>query len=245
MARHVRDLRLAFESMCEPDARDPWWTPAPLRGPEVPRRVAVCVDPGSEGVDPDVAAGVRRAAGALRDAGYEVEEVDAPAVAQARDVWAAEVLAEVRVGFLPILEQVASKEALSFLNHAFEAVPPPDYAGYVGRFSARNGVARAWSQFAERYPLVLGPVATAQPFPVGFDLEGPDAVRALLNRLRLVVTANLLALPVAVVPVGMGEQSGLPQGVQLIGGRYREDLCLEAAEAIEERLGVVTPIDPR
>jgi amidase len=36
----------------------------------------------------------------------------------------------------------------------------------------------------------------------------------------------------------------LPQGVQLIGPRYREDLCLDAAQAIEDRLGVLTPIDP-
>jgi hypothetical protein len=27
--------------------------------------------------------------------------------------------------------------------------------------------------------------------------------------------------------------------------RYREDLCLDAAQAIEERLGSFTPIDPR
>jgi amidase len=32
--------------------------------------------------------------------------------------------------------------------------------------------------------------------------------------------------------------------VQLIGDRYREDLCLAAAQAIEERVGVFTPIDP-
>jgi amidase len=33
--------------------------------------------------------------------------------------------------------------------------------------------------------------------------------------------------------------------VEVIGANFREDLCLEAAEAIEERLGVITPIDPR
>jgi hypothetical protein len=39
--------------------------------------------------------------------------------------------------------------------------------------------------------------------------------------------------------------SGLPQGVQLIGGLYREDLCLDAAAAIEKRLGNITPTEPR
>jgi hypothetical protein len=30
-----------------------------------------------------------------------------------------------------------------------------------------------------------------------------------------------------------------------IGPRYREDLCLDAAAAIEARLGTISPIDPR
>jgi amidase len=38
---------------------------------------------------------------------------------------------------------------------------------------------------------------------------------------------------------------GLPQGVQLIGAPYREDLYLDAAAAIERRLGTPAPIDPR
>jgi amidase len=46
------------------------------------------------------------------------------------------------------------------------------------------------------------------------------------------------------VPTGLDEH-GLPPGVQLIGRAYREDLCLDAAEAVEDRLGVLTPVDPR
>lgn len=36
-----------------------------------------------------------------------------------------------------------------------------------------------------------------------------------------------------------------PQVVQVIGPRYREDLCLDAVAALEETFGVITPIDPR
>lgn len=53
---------------------------------------------------------------------------------------------------------------------------------------------------------------------------------------------NLLGLPAASVPTGLW--SGLPLGVQVIGSRYREDLCLDAAEAIEAQRGLSTPIDP-
>jgi hypothetical protein len=34
-------------------------------------------------------------------------------------------------------------------------------------------------------------------------------------------------------------------GVQVIGARYREALCLDAAEVVEARHALATPIDPR
>jgi amidase len=45
-------------------------------------------------------------------------------------------------------------------------------------------------------------------------------------------------------PAGRDQETGLPIGVLITGRRLREDLCLEAAEAIEARLGLATPIDP-
>lgn len=245
MARHARDLRLAFESMCGADARDPWWAPAPLRGPEPARpiRVALTTNPGGLGVDPAVAAGVRKAASALADAGYAVEEVEPPMVAEATACWGSIVIGEVQAAFLSVMEQTASPDTMKFMRSAIEAIPPPDYAGYVGALAERLGIARAWAHFHEQYPLVLGPVATMPPFAVGRDLEGPEAVLEIQQSLRLVVAMNLLGLPAVVAPVGV--DGGLPQAVQLIGGRFREDLCLDAAEAIEQRLGVITPIDPR
>jgi amidase len=35
-----------------------------------------------------------------------------------------------------------------------------------------------------------------------------------------------------------------PVGVQIVAGHYREDLCLLAGKAIEERGTPVSPIDP-
>ena len=65
-----------------------------------------------------------------------------------------------------------------------------------------------------------------------------------LGPMRPVVPANLLGLPSACVPAGRDETTGVPIGVLVTGQRFREDLCLEAAEAIEARLGLVTPIEP-
>ena len=55
-----------------------------------------------------------------------------------------------------------------------------------------------------------------------------------------VVLVNILGLPSCAVPVG--SDGGLPQAVQLIGWRFREDLLLDAAQAIEDRAPVLTPI---
>jgi amidase len=112
----------------------------------------------------------------------------------------------------------------------------------MGALSVRNTHARNWSQFFSEYDLVLGPVCAMQPFELDFDLASGENTLQVAAALGLVVTCNLLGLPAAVVPVGVA--NGLPQGVQLIGARYHEAACLDAAEAIEAALGVVTPIDP-
>ncbi len=234
MARHV---------MSGPDARDPWWTPAPLVGPTVekPIKVAVCTNPGNSGVDSNVAAGVRKAAQLLSAAGYVIEEVDPPAIAEATDIWAQLVAADIRAAFLPAMKEMACPDALAFVNHFLGIMPESTLPSYIQALAERNRMARAWAQFALQYPLILGPVATIQPFPIGYDIAGKAQVQELLHTMRLVVSVNLLGLPSVAIPVGVAD--GLPQGVQIIGARYREDLCLDAAEAIERQVGVLTPID--
>jgi amidase len=82
MARRVADLRAAFEVLAGPSWRDPWSVPAPLLGPEpaTPIRVAFVVDPAGQGTADQVQEGVRKAATALEDAGYAVEEVQPPSI---------------------------------------------------------------------------------------------------------------------------------------------------------------------
>jgi amidase len=244
MARNVADLRLALRNMSGPDARDPWWTPAPLEVQNAgePVKVALSVDPGKQGVDPDVADGVRKAAQVLVDAGYIVEEMDPPVVQEAAELWAKLVGAEVRVLMLDSLKKVISHDALEFLYQFLAGIPEIDLPTYMREFANRNAIARKWTKFAERYPLILGPVSTMPPFLVGRDLAGVDAVQEFRNSLRLVVSVNLLGLPAVVVPVGLSK--GIPQGVQIIGPMYREDLCFDAAERIERILRMPAPIDP-
>jgi amidase len=242
MARHVADLRLALRVMSQPSARDPWYAPVPLVGhPIVPARVAVVVDPADRATSPQVAEGVRRAAGALRDAGYEVEEVAPPDIALAARTWFDMLCAELRIMW-SLMSPMVSDDANQFMNTFLELYPPAGLTEYVRTFIARQALGRAWAEFQQTYPLVLTPISTEPPFPVGTDLHA-DGVAAILGSMPMVVAVNLLGLPAAAVPAGVGD--GLPQVVQVIGPRFREDLCLAAAEAIEAACGIPAPIDPR
>jgi amidase len=107
----------------------------------------------------------------------------------------------------------------------------------------RYKIAQEWELFMKQYPLVLGPVSTLQPFEVGYDLAGPEQLNQFIRSMGLTEICNLLGLPSVAIPVQVVD--GLPQGVQLIGPRYHEDLCFDAAEIIEQQQGVFTPIEPR
>ena len=243
MARCVEDLRLALSVMARFDPGDPCWTPAPRVGarPPEPIRVAVSVDPGGWGCAPVVAAGVGLAAKALAEAGYAVEEVEPPLIQEAAQVIKRLIDTEVR-SYLPVMRTMISEDAVTVLD-SFVSDTLPDLQAYMKAIAKRHAIAQEWRLFMQRYPLVLGPVSTQPAFKVGHDLTGPENALAFIRSVTLTKICSLLGLPSVALPVGVSD--GLPQGVQLIAVRCREDLCFDAAAAVEARLGVFTPIDPR
>jgi len=245
MARSVADLRVALAAASGFDRRDPWWVPAPAApgAPAEPRRIAVCADPLGMGVETQVADGVRRAADALADAGYALEEAEAPRIAEAMEIWASLLFTEVRAALLETVRLVCSADAVRSLDLIAPCAPDLDKAGLMRALAGRTTLLREWLAFFERYPLILGPVSTARPFAVGDDVHSEARSRAILESQRLIVAVNLLNLPVAVAPAGIA--GGLPQAVQIIGPPFAEGWCLDAAAALETALGPMTPIDPR
>ena len=243
MARHVQDLRLALDIMSQPDPRDPWWTPAYRLSSTIPGpvKVALNADPTGHGGSPIVKEGVRKAADILANAGYVIEEMDPPCIRES-----AQVIQQLDMefkSFLPKILPMMSQEAKTVLENGIVGDAKPDLPTYMNAIADRHRIAREWNQFLERYPLVLGPVSTLQPFEVGYDLAGPEEMSHFLWSIGLTKVCNLIGLPSVAIPIQVVD--GLPQGVQLIGPRFHEDLCLDAAEIIEQQQGVFTPIDPR
>jgi amidase len=240
LAREVRDVRLGLDVMSRRDPRDPWWVPAPLVGPKpaAPIKVALAKIPGDMDTDPKVTAMLRKAADHLAEAGYAVSEVELPHLNATWDLWLHLIVSEIRVLQQEAMEAAASPDFRKAFDGLLALSPGLDLAGYMKGISERSRHIRDWMMFLEEYPLALTPTTVRRTPAVNADLGGDQASRDIFhNDMRFISAINVLGLPAAVTPVGLVD--GLPVGVQIVGSRYREDLCLDAAEAIESRVGVL------
>jgi amidase len=245
LARHVADLDRAFEIMAGPTWRDPWTVPVPLHGPDLPGpvRVALVLDPAGQGTARQVQDGLRKAASALEDAGYVVDELEPPGIdAAARALVVMDSTPGVRAVWEQLVAPSSPDGVRRFASAFFAAAGEPDGAAAEEAFATRHALLRAWGEFQERHPLIVAPIATEIPALAGTDLD-EGRIAEDIRIMRMATAVNALGLPAVAVPVGLGD--GLPQAVQIIGPRYREDLSLAAARALEDRLGAITPIDPQ
>lgn len=240
LARHVADVRLALEVMSQPDPRDPWWVPAPLVGekPKGPIKVALAKIPEDMEVDPSVAAALRQAADHLERSGYRVSEVELPDINGVWQTWCDIITNETVVMQEAAMLKVTSEDFHKAWGGMKGKANVLDLKSWMQATAARNGHIRAWQLFFEDYPVVLAPT-TVKPTPgPREDTVSPKRVREIFwGEIRFISAINVLGLPGAVVPVALHD--GKPIGVQLIAGRYREDLALDAAAAIEKRAGVL------
>ncbi len=242
MARQVGDVRRGLEVVMGSHRADPQSVDVPLHGPPVSKRVALVPEPFGGETDAQIADGVRRAGQALADAGYEVDEVEPPFLFDVYFAWAELMSTTLAVTMANDLGLIG-EGGLRFLELTDAGFPRATPESTTLLHQNRFRLARAWREFFTTYPLIVGPTWTLSPFPLGFDITDAESALKVVEMARFVLPANLLGLPAACVPVGFASE--LPTGVQIIGDLFRDDLCLNAAEAIEQSLGVLTPIDPR
>ncbi|MEU9622464.1 MULTISPECIES: amidase [unclassified Streptomyces] len=245
LARSVGDLRLAYEVLAGVDPRDPRAVPVPAYGEPLPGpvKVAVVPDPGGHGVHPTIRAAVETAAGALRDAGYDVREAeDVPRLDEALDAYGRITVTEFATTW-PVVRKLLGEGGDRFIAMSMEQTPPASADEFMKLMGTWMNIRRSWAEFLDEYPLLLGPVFTEPPVEPGLesrDRAGRDRVGSAM---RLCTVTSFVGVPGVAVPTGVVD--GLPSGVQIVGRAFREDLCLAAAQAIEARLGVFTPVDPR
>ncbi len=243
MARHVADVRAGLLTIAGAHDRDPRAVPVVLADRAQGRalRVAVCAAPPAGSTHAEVAAAIQGAADAFSDAGAHVTEAIPASFARAVELWGLILNEELRVQ-RPLLEMVMGEDGKRFLGFADEVYPAIDVATLMLAFGERNAVDLEWHDFLTEYDVLLIPTWTQPPFELGADVRSVEAAQGVLEQIRPVLPANLLGLPAAIVPVGMAD--GLPVGAQLVGRRFADLTCLNAAEVLEQAFGTMTPIDP-
>ncbi|MFI2511311.1 amidase [Streptomyces sp. NPDC018972] len=245
LARSVGDLRLAFEALAGTDPRDPRAVPVPAYGEPLPGRVKVAVvaDPGGHGVHPAIRGAIMSAADALRDAGYAVrEEQDVPRMDEALEAYGRITVTEFAPTW-PVVRGLLGKGGDRYIEMAMEQAPPVSAEELMKLIGTWMNIRRSWAEFLNEYPLLLGPVFTEPPVEPGLESRDRSGRDRVGSGMRLCTVTSFVGVPGVAVPTGMVD--GLPCGVQIVGRAFREDLCLAAAQAIEDRLGVLTPVDPR
>ncbi len=240
IGRTIDDVRLGLEAMSAPDPRDPWFAPVPLEGPPRPRLAALCLRPGGMAIVPEVEAALTDAGRRLEAAGWEVELIDdVPSMRESTELNAKLWLGDGLDAFSAMVDREGDPGAVAvlagFKRHAPEM--PPDVVARA--LQARMPICRAWSLLLDRYAVLVLPVSGELPFPSDLDLTEFDRVLAA----QLVQTGlPAMGLPGLTVSTGMAGQTTV--GVQVIAARYREDLCLQAGEAIEAGGTPPSPVDP-
>ena len=242
IARTVGDLRLGLAAMAQSDVRDPWWMPVPLDMPVGEQRAALCVAPEGLAVSTEVEAALRDAAARLRDAGWQLDEVDCPPLREPTrrqlELW----LADYRRGADKAVRREADPDASFVYEQLQAACPAPDLDDLMDTLQRRATLCREWSLFLEHYPVLLCPVSAELPFPDLLDVESPDAFRRVLEAQLTQIGLPFMGLPGLVVSTR--ETGDTTVGVQLVAGRYREETLLRAGEAIERAGTPPSPVDP-
>ena len=83
--------------------------------------------------------------------------------------------------------------------------------------------------FLDTHQVLLMPNSWQRQFPIDADLGPPAAAQ------RPLLGTAIPGLPGLAVPTG--QEAGLPTGVQLVAGRFREDRCLRVRATIAQAAG--------
>jgi amidase len=233
LTRTVADARLALLVMAQGSPLDPQWVPAPLEFADArePTRVAVFRSWAHSPVDSTASAAVDQAARWLEAAGYSVEEAEPPHFAEVSAMQFHMVMNDMRRGGEPFMRDHGDDVLRTALGHYMAINPVWDRDQYLEAMTRRFNIARDWTVFFERYPVLLMPNSWERQFPIDDDQRSPERTAQVLLAQAPMLSTATLGLPGLSVPTGV--VNGLPVGVQIVSTKFREDRMLAAGEVIE------------
>ncbi|WP_108860190.1 amidase family protein [Ruegeria sp. Alg231-54] len=241
ITRSAADLHLSMPSLIAADPRDPFHVSMPWRGEAMhdPIKVAFTKNTFGYALHPEVDKALDTARDALVDAGYMVEEIDPPDVFECGRSGYRALMGEVLTLMQSDIKATGSETIREIFDVYFQEFPPIVETDLIRMLAKRSHYAREWSLFMEDYALVLSPFLPQPFFKPDRDTEGAEGVHEVLGCAVYSYAMNFLGLPAACVPARLADLSSGPQpiNVQIAARRWREDMAVDAAAAIEARVG--------
>ena len=239
ICREVRDVRLAMQSAIAYSPQDVWQVPMPWDGPAPggPIKVGFTQETYGFEMDPAILMALNTAREALQDAGYIVEEIETPDVLATGREALRTLLGETKALTGDLIREHASAEFKTYFDHCYDISPPYEGDDLLAALARRSGFVRSWLMLLQEYPLILTPFLLQPTYAHARDYEGREGAEDIMLKGFYSFAMNFLGLPAGNVPANYND--GLPVGVQIVGQRFREDMILDACEAIEDRVGVM------
>ena len=247
MARTMQDVRLLFETLCDPDPTDPVSPPVALRTitknelKQIP--IGYFEDDGIVPVTAETRLAVQAAVRALLQHGFSVRRFLPEPLETARQLWWKFF---VRCGAMFVESIVDGRhEQLSPVLLDFLAIahrePPLSGEELLWAWADLDQLRSQMLREMQSFPVLLCPVCAIPAFRHGersWMIEGQQV--EYLDAMRYTQWFNLLGAPAAVVPVGKSPK-GLPIGVQIAGRPFEDEVVLGIAEAIDKEFGFIAP----
>jgi amidase len=246
MGRSVDDLELLLRVIAGPDDVDPLVSASPLGDRRTvdtaSLRVGFYVDDGVAPPTEGTREAVRAAAAALAALGATVEETTPPPLDEAVEIafgmMAADGGAQARADLSPAGGRHVPQVAWLLESLAPLAMTAQEFFALVRRWTALRSLLR---RFVSGYDVVLCPVA-AGPAPLHGRRPSDDGELTDYLEFGYSFAYAIAGVPGAVVPAGA--ERGLPVGVQVLAGAYRDHVALAAAAALERELAGAVPPPP-
>lgn len=239
MTRTVRDAAIAFQIM----AMNPGGYVPPKRVAVRGVRVGVPRNYFFERVHPEVAAAVRSAIETARRRGANVIEIEVPDMVALTEAGATCLLSEAAAALRPYLDRRGDfgEDILGRLDQGCAILA----IDYLEALRVRRKIGREFAKLWDRVDCLFTPSTPMTAPKIGetmVTLGGiEEEVRAAGTRFTRGM--NALGLPAISIPCGFS-QAALPIGLQVIGGRDRDDSVLRIAAAMENALELVGRMPP-
>lgn len=269
-ARSVEDAAFAMQALCKQDPKDCTsqqvnvdFVGALSKGVKGMKVGIVPSFMEGPGLTPEIAKRTAEAAEALKAAGAELVEIELPhadaAIGAYYIIGPCEAFSNlarfdsIRYGYCEsdcasLTEQYEASRAVGFGMESKRRILLGGYLLASGTYEkyfypaqkVRRLISEDYERAFEQCDIILMPTSPRAAFKFG---EVGDPVEMHLSDV-FTVSVNIAGNGGMHVPCGLGEETGLPVGVQLVSPQFKDDVMFSAAAVLEEAYGVA-PVAPR